>query len=145
MRKTGRSILYSINKEHILIKEFLSTLFSKEKRILSWLMKLILENVSDPQPLSIILFGSQIDPKTARPDSDFDLLIILPEEKNLNKFKKEVARSEMNIKKFFGNTAALLIMKKSEYLKRKKKGDSLLLSIEKKNMVLFGKHLREIK
>lgn len=108
-------------------------------------MKLILENVSDPQPLSIILFGSQIDPKTARPDSDFDLLIILPEEKNLNKFKKEVARSEMNIKKFFGNTAALLIMKKSEYLKRKKKGDSLLLSIEKKNMVLFGKHLREIK
>lgn len=145
MRKAGRSILYSLNKQHILTKDFLTPLFSKENKLFSLLKKLLLENLSEPKPLSIVLFGSQIEKEKVRPYSDFDLLFILPDDRDLKKFKKEISPSEANIERIFGNRASLLIMKKSEFLKRKDKDDSLLLSIEKKNKLLFGKHLREIK
>jgi len=145
MRKAGRSILYSLNKEHVLIRDFLVPLFSKENKLFSLLKKLILENISDPLPVSIVLFGSQIEKERARADSDFDLLVVLPDEKNLKRFKQEVAQSEAKIERIFGNRVALLIMKKNEFLRRKEKGNSLLLTIEKKNKLLFGKHLGEIK
>lgn len=145
MRKAGRSILYSINKDHILVRDFLAPLFLKENKLFSLLKKLILENVSDPVPVSIVLFGSQIEKERARADSDFDLLVVLPDEKNLKRFKQEIAQSEAKIERIFGNRVALLIMKKSEFLKRKERGNSLLLNIEKKNRLLFGKHLGEIK
>jgi len=145
MRKAGRSILYSLNKQHILTKDFLTPLFSKENKLFSLLKKLLLENLSELKPLSIALFGSQIEKEKVRPDSDFDLLFILPDDKDLKKFKQEIAQSEANIERIFGNRASFLIIKKSEFLKRKNKDDSLLLSIEKKNKLLFGKHLREIK
>jgi len=145
MRKAGRSILYSLNKQHILAKDFFIPLFAKESKLFSLLKKLLLENLSDIKPLSIVLFGSQIEKEKARPDSDFDLLFILPDDKDLKKFKKEIALSEANIERIFGNRASLLIMKKNEFLKKKDKNDSFLLSIEKKNKLLFGKSLREIK
>ena len=92
-----------------------------------------------------MLFGSQTDEKRARPDSDFDILCVIPDETNLKKFKREISRSEAQVEKKFGNRISLLIMKKNEFLKRKKKRDSLFLDIEKQNRLLFGKHIREIK
>jgi len=145
MRKAGRSILYSLNKDHILVKDFLTPLFLKENRLFSLLKKLLLEKLSEPKPLSIVLFGSQIKKERARPDSDFDIMFILPNDIDLKKFKREIAQSEAKIERIFGNRAALLIMKKNEFLKRRDKGDSLLLSVEKENKLIFGKHLREIK
>lgn len=145
MRKAGRSILYSLNKEHIFVNEILIPLFLKEKRLISSLTKVILAPLTGPKPISIILFGSQMDKKNARPDSDFDILCIIPNETNLRKFKSEIAQSEVQIEKLFGNRLSLLIMKISEFLNRKEKGDPLLLHIEKKNILLFGRHLREMK
>lgn len=145
MRRAGRSILYSLNKEHILVNEILIPIFLKEKRMFSSLIKVILASLTRTKPISIVLFGSQIDQKNARPDSDFDILCIVPDETNLKKFKSEMAKSEAQIEKKFGNRASLLIMKKNEFLKRKGKSDPLLLNIEKKSKWLFGKHLQEIK
>lgn len=109
------------------------------------LIKIILASLTGIKPISIVLFGSQIDEKNARPDSDFDILCIIPNETNLKRFKNEIAQSETQIEKRFGNRASLLIMKKSEFFKRKEKSDQLLFNIEKKSQLLFGKHLREIK
>lgn len=145
MRKAGRSILYSLNKDHILVNEILIPIFLKEKKLFSSLIKVILASLPGTKPISIVLFGSQIDQKNARPDSDFDILCIIPNETNLKRFKSEVAQSEAQIEKKFGNRASLLIMKKNEFLKRKEKADPLLLNIEKKSKLLFGRHLREIK
>ncbi|MFB0564296.1 MAG: nucleotidyltransferase domain-containing protein [Candidatus Aminicenantaceae bacterium] len=145
MRKAGRSILYSLNKEHILVNEILIPIFLKEKKLFSSLVKVILASLTRTKPISLVLFGSQIDQKNARPDSDFDILCIIPNEMSIKMFKSEIAQSEAQIEKIFGNRASLLIMKKNEFLKRKEKGDLLLLNIEKKSKLLFGKHLREIK
>ena len=145
MRKVGRSILYSLNKEHFLVDEILLPLFRKEKRLFLSLTRAILDPLSGPKPISIILFGSQTDEKRARPDSDFDILCVIPDETNLKKFKSEISRSEAQIERKFGNRVSLLIWKKNEFLKRRRRKDPLLLDIEKQNRLLFGKHVREIK
>ena len=145
MRKAGRSILYSLNREHFLVGEILLPLFLKEKRMFLSLTKTILSPLSGPKPISIILFGSQTDEKRARPDSDFDILCVISDETNLRKFKSEISRSEAQVERKYGNRLSLLIMKRNKFLKRRKRRDPLLLDIEKQNILLFGKHFREIK
>lgn len=145
MRKTGRSILYSLNKENILVRELLVPLFLKEKRLLQSVTKTIIAPISKQKPISMVLFGSQINGEKARPDSDIDILCIVSDEMNLKKFKQKISHSETQIEKQFGNRLSLLIMEKKEFLSRKKKNDSLILSIEKQHVLLHGKHLREIK
>lgn len=145
MRKTGRSILYSLNKENILVTDLLLPIFLKEKNLLRLVMRTILAPISGPKPISMILFGSQMNGKKARPDSDFDILCVIPDETNLKKFKHEISNSEVQIEKEFGNRLSLLIMKRREFLRRKKKNDPLILNVEERNILLFGKHLREIK
>lgn len=125
--------------------EILLPLFMKEKRLFQSLTRTILGPLSGPKPISIILFGSQTDEKRARPDSDFDILCVIPDETNLKKFKSEISRSEAIVERKFGNRLSLLIMKRTEFLKRRKKRDPLLLEIEEKNRLLFGKHFSEIK
>ena len=145
MRKIGRSILYSLNKEHILIREFLSPLFQNEKDLFSSLTKKILSRISDQKPISMVLFGSQVDGKQARPDSDFDILCIIPDESDLKKFKQDVSYTEFQIESEFGNRLSLYIMKKREYLQRSAKKDPLIQKIEQQHKRLFGKELREMK
>ena len=145
MRKVGRSILYSLNKEHILVDEILLSMFKKEDRLFKSLTKTILDPLSGPKPISILLFGSQTDEKRARPDSDFDILCVIPDETNLKKFKNEISQTEAQVEKMYGNRVSLLIMKRNEFLKRKRKKDPLILEIEERNRPLFGKHIKEIK
>jgi DNA-binding transcriptional ArsR family regulator len=145
MRKVGRSILYSLNEENILLTDFLLPLFLKEKRLLQSVTRIILSPISEPKPISVTLFGSQIDGKKARPDSDFDILCVILDETNLKKFKQDISHSEAQIEKEYGNRLSLLIMKKREFLRRKKRNDSLIINIEEQNILLFGKNLREIK
>jgi predicted nucleotidyltransferase len=143
MRKVGRSILYSLNKDHILVDEILLPMFKKEEKLFLSLTKSILDPLSGPKPISILLFGSQTDEKKARPDSDIDVLCVIPDETNLKKFKSEISQSEVQVEKKFGNRISLLIMKRNEFLKRK--GDPLLVDIEEQHRLLFGKHFRAIK
>ena len=145
MRKVGRSILYSLNRQHILVDEILIPLFKKEERLFQSLTKTILGPLSGQKPISLLLFGSQIDEKRARPDSDFDILCIIPDKINLKTFKNDISQSEALVEKKFGNRVSLLIMKKTDFLKRRKKKDPLLLEIEEQNRLLFGKQIREIK
>ena len=145
MRKVGRSILYSLNKEHILVDEILLSMFKKEDRLFQSLTKTILDPLSGPKPISILLFGSQTDEKRARPDSDFDILCVIPDETNLKKFKNEISQTEAQVEKMYGNRVSLLIMKRNEFLNRKRKKDPLILEIEERNRPLFGKHIKEIK
>jgi DNA-binding transcriptional ArsR family regulator len=145
MKKVGRSILYSLNKQHILVDEMLIPLFKKEESLFQSLTKEILRPLSEQKPISLTLFGSQIDEERARPDSDFDILCIIPDKINLKKFKNALSQSESLVEKRFGNYASLLIMKKTDFLKRRKMKDPLILEIEEQNRLLFGKHIREIK
>lgn len=145
MRKADRSILYSLNKEYILVDEMLLPLFLKEKNMFLSLTKTILSPLSGTKPISIILFGSQIDEKRARPDSDFDILCVTPDETNLKKIKSEISQSEAQVERKFGNRLSLLIMKRNEFLSRRRRRDPLILEIEEQNRLLFGKHFREIK
>jgi len=144
MRKMGRSILYSPNKGNFLLRELLIPLFNKEKHVLDSVGKTILSSISHPKPISMVLFGSQAVENKARPDSDFDILCIIPDETNLRKFKQEISMAETKIEKKFGNRLSLVVMKKKEFLRRKKGSDSLLLSIEAQNVQIFGKSIREI-
>lgn len=125
--------------------EILSPLFKKEERLFQSLTKAILVPLSKHKPISLLLFGSQIDEKRARPDSDFDILCIIPDKINLKKFKNDLSQSEDLVEKRFGNRLSMLIMKKTDFLKRRKEKDSLILEIEEQNRLLFGKHIREIK
>jgi predicted nucleotidyltransferase len=144
MKKVGPSILYSLNKEHILVTDFLSSLFSKERKLLQSLARAILGSFSGLKPVSLILFGSQIDRDKPRPDSDFDVLCVITDETDLKKFNQEVSVAEALIERKFGNRLSLMVVKKSDFLRRKLKKDPLIQKIERRNMMLFGKSYREI-
>lgn len=123
----------------------LHPLFNNEKNVFLSLTRAILDHLSEPKPISMILYGSQIDEKKARPDSDFDILCVIPDETNVKKFKSEISGSEAQIERQFGNCLSLFVMKRSEFIKRKKKKDPLLIEIEEQHRLLFGKHFIEIK
>jgi len=119
-------------------------LFKKEEKLFQSLTRAILAPLTGIKPISLILYGSQIDEKRVRPDSDFDILCVIRNDTDIKKFKNEISRSEVQIERKYGNRLSLLVMRKREFQKRKKREDPLLFEIEEQHRLLFGKHFREI-
>ncbi len=92
MRRVGRSCLYRLDQENIVIKKLLRPLFEKEYHLSDELKKIITGELKPAYPLSIVLFGSIVR-GDARPNSDIDLLVVIPQDKNMAQAKREIERA----------------------------------------------------
>lgn len=104
LRRVGRSNLYQLEKENHLVKRLLKPLFDNEGHLLTDLAKAILKDLPF-RPRSLAVFGS-IAKRTARPDSDIDLLVIIPNQVDLRRAKQEIGKKEEMVVRTFGNRLA---------------------------------------
>jgi len=143
MRRVGKSVIYSIEPENILVKFFLAPLYDKETRLVNILAKTIVKEFSSPRPVAIFLFGSIVKGQP-RPNSDIDIFLIHPDEKNIRKAKEELNRAERNVVKLFGNRLAPIMVKESNFKRRYKKGEKLVREVLKTGKIIYGKSLSKL-
>ena len=131
-RKAGRSILYKINKNHILFKK-IKELVETEKTSLLNIAKEFTSNIPKNNISAIILFGS-----VARQDftekSDIDILIVY----NANISKKQIAELVSNILKTYDVHIIPIFLTQNEIDKRIKKFDNFIIIIIDEGRLLYG-------
>ena len=143
IRSVGKSLIYWLNEEHLLVKEVLRPIFEKESKFFQLIIKTILRESKRPKPLTIILFGS-FAKGGALPNSDIDILLVYPNHKSRVLITKELAEAEKKITLLFGNHLASISMKVAEFKSRFKKNDRFIKEITRTGKVIFGKGIGEL-
>jgi predicted nucleotidyltransferase len=142
MRKFGKSLLFSLAKDHQLVKEIIFPIFKKEANFIERITQLIAKKIKYPIE-SIILYGSIAKNKEG-PKSDLDFLVVLPSNISPEKVEKRLLEFNTEIIKQYGNQLSPLVINKTDFLKRLKKKDKLLKNILKEGKVVFGKSISEL-
>lgn len=143
MRRSGKSILYCLNLKNVMAKKILIPLFEKEAHLKNSIAEVVAEHLKKPKPKSMILFGSFATGQ-ARPDSDFDLLVIASGKKDIPRLKEGLEKAEISITAGFGNHLAPIVMEKKEFKMRFKRKDPLIRNIAKEGKVLFGESINSL-
>jgi len=141
-RKFGTSIVFALNKGHFLVDDIIIPLFMKEKEAKAELGKAIVKNITFSFE-SMILFGS-IAGNTAHSKSDIDLAVIINDKDSTDEVEDKILDINPLVTMKFGNSLSPYVIKKSEFLKRKRKHDKLITSIIKDGMVIAGKSISEL-
>ncbi|MHB8894613.1 MAG: nucleotidyltransferase domain-containing protein [Candidatus Geothermincolia bacterium] len=121
-QSAGRSHLYSVDSENILITDFLEAGFRLEDDLLERLADVFFHEVGKDVTF-IVLFGS-VAKAEERPNSDIDLVIVIKDKADLKTAEANVAEASAKVARRFGNQAMPIIVKKSDYERkiRSKKG-----------------------
>ena len=146
LRSVGKSYLYRLNKENILVSELLKPLYKRENKIPDEVDEAIVGNVSFSvinDIVSIAVFGS-IERKKERPTSDIDLLVLVRNPGNKKKIEKDFGKVNEKIVDRFGNTVSAYIQTVKEFQLKYKKGLAVVKNILKFHRLLFGKSLKEL-
>ena len=143
MRKVGRAFLYGPNENNLLLRDVLKPLFEKEARLLDKVRKHILEEFAGAKPESIVLFGSTAR-GDSRPDSDIDVLVVIPDEMSINTANRHLERAADKISLEFGNPLAYIVKRKKDFQKGHRKGRVLYLEIAETGKRLHGMSVSEV-
>jgi len=142
-RSVGRSYLYRLNRENIIISELLKPLYERENKIPEEVYSAIVRNISSlviKDTISIAVFGS-VKKKKERAASDIDLLVLVKNEENKEKVEEDFGKVNENIISRYGNTVAAYIQTIKEFKSKYKRGVALIKNIVKTHKLIFGKPL----
>jgi len=146
LRSIGRSYLYRLNKENLIISELLKPLYERESKIPDNVYRAIVRNISSlviKDIVSIVVFGS-IKKGKERPTSDIDLLVLVRNSEDKRKVEEDFGKVNEKIVGKFGNTISSYIQSIKEFKLKYKKGLALVKNILKSHRLLFGKPLEEL-
>ncbi|MDH5662380.1 MAG: nucleotidyltransferase domain-containing protein [Elusimicrobiota bacterium] len=146
LRSIGRSYLYRLNKENLIISEMLKPLFERESKIPDDVYRAIVKNISSlviKDIASIAVFGS-IKRRKERPTSDIDLLVLVRNPEDKRKVEEDFGKVNEKIIGKFGNTISSYIQTIEEFELKYKRGLALVKNILKSHKLLFGKPLEEL-
>ncbi len=118
---SGRNHLYSLNFKNRIVNEILLPVFQKEKSFqddaFNYLITEVKKKKLSGKIISIIFYGSR-QKKQERGDSDFDIAVIVTDQKDLNEmetmFVEQIAGS---FNEFFGVALDVYIKTKNEFKK----------------------------
>lgn len=139
LNQKGKILLFKINKDNLLIKNFIIPIFKLEENLFDDLIKPKLLGLKSDNILSIILYGSYSS-GNFKLNSDIDILIVVKNKINLDDRINE-------LKKFFLENDLLLridVMSSKEFKQLSKIKEPLIVSIEKNHKILYGKNLDEL-
>jgi len=145
-RSIGRSYLYHLNKENLIISELLEPLYKRESKIPDDVYRAIIGNISSlviNNIVSIAVFGS-IKKRKERPTSDIDLLVLVRNSEDKRKVEENFGTVNEKVIGKFGNTISTYIQTTEEFKTKYKKGLALVKNIFKSHKLLFGKPLEEL-
>lgn len=145
LRVIGKSHLYSLEQNNLIIKNLLKPLFKKEETL-----PVTLANITKRLPLSIrkrvislAIFGS-ISRKKERPSSDIDLFVVVKDKKDKELLDKALEKINLKMMKQYGNMLSPYILSKQEFRSRFKRGQSLLKNVILNHQLILGKPLTSI-
>ena len=142
LRRIGRSTVYEIQEDHIVVKDWLEPLFRKEELLVQNLAQVVIDYLTT-KPLSIILFGS-IAKNQDQAGSDIDLLLIMPGSADLKRCNEAIMKSEEQVTKLYGNHLSPLFIKHSAFIKKLKKGDPFFQEVLKYGHSIYGLTFTEL-
>jgi len=142
LRKIGRSTVYELQPDHIVVKHWLKPLFREEKQLKNRLARTITSHLS-VKPVSVILFGS-IARKEDSAGSDIDMLVIMPDKVNLTKCKRELSGAEEAVTHLYGNHLSPLLIKHNLFITKLKRGDRFLKEVLSDGQQIYGKTISEL-
>jgi len=132
-KMAGRSALWSLNREHILI-DLLRPLADISSRKTQLLLDEI-KSALDLRALRMIrLFGSMARGQEST-SSDVDLLFIVKNPKEKEKLEEKSKDVEIRLAEHWGNVGAILVYDQQEY--ESKRGLSLMRNIEREGITLY--------
>ncbi|HDP69596.1 MAG TPA: hypothetical protein ENN38_02165 [Actinobacteria bacterium] len=143
LRKIGKSNLFKLKRENVLVKNGILPLFEAEHQLLSTVQFLISDKLGTKKILSLILFGS-VALGQEKPDSDLDVCVIVADEESKVFVEQEEDLLSQTIIKLFGNSLALYSLTVDEFNKRYFEDDELIKGIIRNERVFWGKSLKEI-
>lgn len=146
LRSIGKSHLYCLNKENLIISELLKPLYKRESRIPDEVYKAIIRNISSvaiEDIISIAVFGS-IKKRKERPTSDIDLLVLVKNSGAKRKVEEDFGKVNEKIMNRFGNTVSSYIQTVKEFKLKYKKGLALAKNILKSHKLIYGEPLEEL-
>ncbi|MBI5187847.1 MAG: nucleotidyltransferase domain-containing protein [Nitrospirae bacterium] len=146
LRGIGKSNLYSLNKESLIVSDLLNPLYERESKIPDEIYKGIVRNISSlviKDIVSIAVFGS-VKKRKERPTSDIDLLVLVKNSENKGEVEEDFGKVNEKIISRFGNTVSPYIQTVEEFNLKYRKGLSLIKNILKSHRLLFGTPLEEL-
>lgn len=141
-KKIGNSIVFSLNKGNFLVDKIIIPLFKEEAHAKKELNKKIISNIKFPVE-SIILFGS-LARGEEKSGSDIDIAFVVKDSLDIGKIEKEILLINPSISGYFGNTIAPVVIKKSDFIKKLKKGDHFISAIAREGEVISGKLINDL-
>ena len=141
-RRIGRSTVYELQQNHIVIKDWLNPLFKKEELLKNNFARTVTNSLSI-KPLSIILFGSMAK-KLDRAESDIDILLVMPDNTNLKSCRREIIGSEEKITLLYGNHLSPLFMKRVTFVRKLRTGNQFLKEVLKYGCLIYGLAFSEL-
>ncbi len=146
LRGIGKSNLYSLNKENLIVSDLLKPLYERESKIPDEIYEGIVSNISSlviMDIVSIAVFGS-VKKKKERPTSALDLLVLVKNSENKGEVEEDFGKVNEKIISRFGNIVSPYIQTVEEFNLKYRKGLSLIKNILKSHRLLFGTPLEEL-
>ena len=131
-RKAGRSILYKINKNHLLFKKIKELVYMEKQGLLN-VAKEFVSNLPKSNITAVILFGS-VSRGDFNEKSDIDLLIVFNDEQ----VKNEVDGFVDEMLEIYDVHIVPVFLTEKEIQKRKKTFDNFITTVIHEGKLLFG-------
>lgn len=112
-QSAGRSHLYSVNRDNIMISTFLEEAFQFEDSLLRKLAEIFSTSIGKDL-LSIVLFGS-VAKGEERPGSDIDLVLVIKDKADISVVEERVANASLLATRQFGNQAMPVVVTTTDY------------------------------
>lgn len=147
MKNVGRTYLFELNKENLLVKDVLKVTFNLEKKVFNKIFEGILDEIKESplknEIVSLALFGSVYE-KNDRPGSDIDILVIIKNSAVQGKVEKLFEEIEGKVAPLIGNTISAYVNTVSGFRTKATNRLPLIGNILKSHRLLYGKALKEL-
>jgi predicted nucleotidyltransferase len=138
----GREHLFSLNWEHVLVKEAVLPLFKVEEEYFDKIAVYIKTKLKK-HSVSLIVFGS-VARKEETVKSDYDLCIVVKDMKQKAGAEEIVFDMKQDVNKKFGVSVSPIYFTKKEFALRAKKNKPPVNNIIKEGKVIYGRSIREL-
>ena len=139
-QRGGRDHFFSLNREHLIVKEGILTLLELERSYLKLLSKKIIRNTSKNSE-SIILFGS-VARKEESVESDIDICFVYSDTSYREMIMKKLEELSPSIKRQYGATISPFFISPNGFKRKAKLNQPPINEISKDGIVLYGKSIK---
>jgi predicted nucleotidyltransferase len=141
-RAAGRAYLFSLNRNHWLVKRALLSLFEREQQFGARIRD-ALKTAFESSVISGVIFGS-IARKEDEVESDFDLCLVVADEKRKGEVASRISRQAKRFSEEFGLRLAPLLFLKTEVIRGYREQNPFFLNVVREGERFVGQELSEV-